>query len=310
MSKWLEISLEEDGYGNCINREERMDVYIDVVENNNYIYPKYTDSHYITKTNTFFYEKTHYQYMTFYYKVIEAVFNENNDLIRETTKNMDGKITKERLCEYRFDDFNNKTYEAIRTITNDRDMEENLICYTYDNKYNEYGLLVECIKKASGEEIIIFIKKYSYKDNRLDKIETYDSKNVLCEVSEFFYDSNEGFEEKILSFKELSCYRKYNLVEDKRYKIILLNPIKGIYKWSIDSKDIVRGIINVNIFEPVLIPDVIIEILGYITEKYSDRINSIIIKKNDSINIDLFKEDLDKLYKIYYNEYKLDFKYC
>jgi hypothetical protein len=89
----------------------------------------------------------------------------------------------------------------------------------------------------------------------------------------------------------------------------MLNPIKGMYKWSLDAKDIEKGIINVNIFEPILIPDAIIEILGYVTEKYSDRINSIIIKKNDSINIDVFKEDLDKLYKIYYKKYKLDIKY-
>jgi hypothetical protein len=309
MGKWLEISIEEDRYGNCINREERADVFIDVVEEDNYIHPTYEDSHYITKTNTYFYEKTHYHYMTFYYKIIEAVYNEKNDLIRETTKNLDGKITKEILCDYEFDEFGNKIYEIIKTRIDNECTKENKICYTYDNKYNEYGQLVGCIKKTTEEEII-FTKEYRYKNHRLDRIETYDSKNVLCEVSEFYYDSNDYFEEKILSFKGLSCYKQHSLLEDKRYKIIMLNPIKGMYKWSIDSKDIEKGIINVDIFEPILIPDAIIEILGYVTERYGDRINSIVIKKNDSINIDLFKDDLDKLYKVYYIEYRLDIKYC
>ena len=74
MGKWLEISIEEDRYGNCINREERVDVIIDILEEDNYIPPTYKDSHYITKTSTYFYKKTYCQYMTFYYKIIEAVY--------------------------------------------------------------------------------------------------------------------------------------------------------------------------------------------------------------------------------------------
>lgn len=308
MGKWLEISIEEDRYGNCINREERVDVIIDILEEDNYIPPTYKDSHYITKTSTYFYKKTYCQYMTFYYKIIEAVYNEKNDLIRETTKNVDGKITKEILCYYRFDEFGNKIHEKVKTKMENEYTKENIIYYIYDNKYNDDGQLVEIIKKRTEGEIIS-INKYNYINCRLDKIESYDANNVLFEVSKISYDNSDSFEEEIFLFNELSCYKQYSLIEDKRYKRIMLNPIKGMYKWSLDAKDIEKGIINVNIFEPILIPDAIIEILGYVTEKYSDRINSIIIKKNDSINIDVFKEDLDKLYKIYYKKYKLDIKY-
>jgi hypothetical protein len=308
MGKWLEISIEEDRYGNCINREERADIFIDVIEKDNYTPPIYKDSHYMTKTSTYFYKKLHFQHITFYYKIIEAVYNEKNDLIRETTKNLDGKITKEILYDYKFDEFDNKTYKVIRTRIDNEYAEEITIRYTYDNKYNEYGQLIKSIKKVVDGETI-FTRKYKYKNKKLDKIETYDSNNVLYRVSELYY-TDDGYEEKIFSFGELSSYNQYLLVEDKRYRKIMLSPIKGKYKWSLDAEYIEKGIMKVNIFEPILIPDATIEVLEYLTEKYDEKIKSVIIKKHDILDIGILQEELERLHKIYYYKYKLDIKYC
>ncbi len=308
MNKWLEVSMEEDRYGNCISAEEKVDIYIDVKEEDNYILPVYKDNHYITNTNTYFYEGIHCQHNIFYYKTIELVYNEKNDLIRETTKNVDGKITKEVLCDYKFDEFGNKIYEAVRTKIDNEYQEENEIVYTYDNKYNESGQLIENTKAVKDGEAI-FIKKYKYENNRLDKIETYDINNILYETSEFYYDNSDSHEEKILSFGELSYYNQYTLLEDKRYRKTMLNPVKGKYKWSLNAKNMGMGIVNINIFEPILIADVVIEILEYLTESYKDKVESVIIKKHDSINIDIFKEDLERLYQVYYDKYKLEIKY-
>lgn len=308
MNKWLEVSIEEDRYGNCINRMERVDILIDIVEEDNYIQPVYIDSHYITKTNTYFYEKPRCQHDIFYYKTIESVYNEKNDLIRETTKNVEGKITKELLCEYRFDEFDNKVNEIVNTRIDNEYMKEDVIEYKYINKYDELGQLIEIIKKMNDEEIVL-TRKYKYKNRRIDKIETYDSKDVLYEVSELYY-TDDGYEEKIFSFGELSSYNQYLLVEDKRYRRIRLNPIKGKHNWSLDAEYIEKGIMKVNIFEPILIPDATIEILGYLTEKYNEKVKSVMIKRHDSINLDIFKEDLDRLYKVYYYKYKLDIIYC
>lgn len=84
--------------------------------------------------------------------------------------------------------------------------------------------------------------------------------------------------------------------------------MKGKYKWAINKVSIEEGICKVDILEPILIVDVVKEVMDYITKKYPNNIKSITIRKNDSINMELFKEDLEKLYEDYYDKYNLMIK--
>lgn len=215
--KHLEILVEEDLYGNCINREEKIDIILCLADKE--VYNLYTDldEHHVIKQGTTFYNKTYYTSSIFYYKEIEAVYNEKNDLIRETTKNVDGKITKEILCDYKFDEFGNKIYKSINTKIDNKYKENIDKIYIYKNKYHENGKIVKKVKMTEDKEIV-YTKEYKYKDNRLDSIQTCDSKGYIYETSYFYYKDDENYEEEIYSFGELSCYNKYVLVKDNRYK--------------------------------------------------------------------------------------------
>lgn len=304
MSKWLEVIIEEDRYGNIINIIERVDIYDDVVAKDNYEPFLTEDVHYISNSSTYFHEEIHYHYNTFYYKTSELVYNEKRDIIRATAKNVYGQVTKEVLYDYRYDESGNKVYERFKSSIDNIDQKEEISVYTYKNKYSETGQLIETIKFREDEEIMS-TKKYSYKSNRLDRIENYDSDNILYEVSEFIYEGA-NYKEKIYSYEELSYYTEYTLLENHRHRKIMLNPSKSKHRWSLNGKYIHKGIVAVDIYEPILMESIIIEIMEYIIEVYGDEIQLIRIEKHDEVNIDLFREDIERMFEDYYDQYQIE----
>lgn len=304
MLRWMEVTIEEDRYGNIINTIERVDIYADVVAKDNYKPFLTKDVHYISNSSTYFHEETHYHYNTFYYKTIELVYSEKRDLIRATTKNVYGQVTKEVLCDYRYDEFGNKVYKRIKTSIDNIDQKEEINVYTYKNKYGEMGQLIETVKFREDEEII-WTRKYSYKSNRLDQIENYDSGNILYEVSKFIYEGV-NYEERVYSYEELSHYNEYTVLENHGYRKTMLNPSKSKYRWSLNGKYIHKGIAVVDVYEPILMENIIIEIMEYIIAVYGDKIQLIRIQKHDEVNMDLFREDMERMFENYYDRYKIE----
>ena len=295
----MEIIVDKDRYGNMINRIEKVNTSIDVVERDNYTPFISEDVHYIINSDTYFHKEAHYRYDIFYYKVSELAYNEKRDLIRETTKNVHRQITKEVLCDYRYDEFGNKLYERIKTSIHNIDQKKEIsVLYTYKNRYDDNGQLVEVMKyKEDGD--IVSTKKYSYEDHKLDRIESYDAEDILYGVIRFYHKENGDYHEEIYFFGELSHYNEYTFLGDDKYRKTMINPAKGSHRWSLNSKYIYKGIIYIDIYEPILVENIFNEIMEYIIEGYGNKIQLIKIRKHDGINMDLFMEDIQRMFKDY-----------
>ncbi|MCL1988713.1 MAG: hypothetical protein FWG64_12215 [Firmicutes bacterium] len=201
-------------------------------------------------------------------------YDSNNRLAKMVSKGKNGEIHSIQEITYQCNDNNDivKEFQLHKSYFVEEPYEElrsNSFTIDYEYEYLPTGEKSKQIQKRNGD--VLESRKYEYLDGRLHKVEIYPkrrhSKYCLPIIQLLDY-SNSNFILKTVMFAcdIISYHKMYFLDEGKIVSAIKLNPQKGKMRWSIDNVDIREELIifTIYIFEDVLYPSFLIEILDYL----------------------------------------------
>lgn len=224
------------------------------------------------------------------YETTENIYDHRNNVINTIVKDKD-QLLKEISYENTYDDNNNLLIKVanIYSFETGHDVKIHL----YENLYDDNGNLIKVIEKyKTGELLEITHLFYINKKVIRKEVTNNYGKN---EIHLYYYDHDGRiFEEKILVNGELSYYYIYNLSRDGIPKKNLISPAKGKYRWKLKYDCSDGETCEISPVDSDLTPDMIIEIMEYIFNTFTDRIKLVII---DVLYINL--PDIDENRKIY-----------
>lgn len=211
--------------------------------------------------------------------IYDNIYDDKYNLIKVSRTNLiDDKGEKVRVFSY--ENIYDKEGKINRVL--DRDGEE--LFRTIDFKYNNKKIIekhIEYENEYRGSYGKDYSKTYKY---------YYDKLDMLCKKEEYING-------------ELSCYYKYTILEDGRSKKNLVNPAKGKYKWKVEilKKD---KSCSLYMYEPLLTPEIIKEVMNYIIQNYKSIIDCVIIDIYYT-NSGMYGEENFQLYNYYRDNYNI-----
>lgn len=229
------------------------------------------------------------------YETTENIYDHSNNIINTIIKDRD-QILAEISYENTYDEKGNlvKQVANIYRIETGHDVRILL----YENLYDDRDRLIKVVEKYESGEILEIIH-FSYSNAKIIKKKAINSygKN---DVHIYSYDNdNRLIEERILINDELSYYYIYSLSKDGTLRKNLISPAKGKYRWKLKYDCSDGETCEISPVDSDLTPDMLIEIMEYILNTFTDRIKLVII---DVLYINL--PDINENRRIY--DYYLD----
>lgn len=207
------------------------------------------------------------------YEITENIYDYRNNIINTIIKDRD-QILTEISYENTYDEKDNllKKVANIYSIETGHDIRIHL----YENLYDDNGRLIKVIERYKTGEVLEITHLFYINKKVIRKEVTNDyGKN---EIHLYYYDQNgRVYEEKILVNGELSHYYIYSLSKDSILRKSLLSPAKGKYRWKLKYDCSDGETCEIFPVDSDLIPDMIIELMEYILNTFTDRIKLVII---------------------------------